>query len=165
MIRVCFVCLGNICRSPQAEGIFRRMVTEAGLQDIVHVDSAGTSAYHEGELADPRTRAASRRHGLELTGRSRPFSVRDLDEFDYVLAMDSSVLSALQRMARTPAQRQRLHLLLALDPTSATNDVPDPYSSGPDGFELVYQLCHSGCDHLLARVKLDLADLESSKKR
>jgi protein-tyrosine phosphatase len=165
MIRVCFVCLGNICRSPQAEGIFRRMVTEAGLQDVVHVDSAGTSAYHEGELADPRTRAASRRHGLELTSRSRPFTARDLDEFDYVLAMDSSVLGALQRMARTPAQRERLHLLLELDPTSATHEVPDPYSSGPDGFELVYQLCRSGCEHLLERVKRDLADRETSKRR
>ncbi|MEC8424342.1 MAG: low molecular weight protein-tyrosine-phosphatase, partial [Myxococcota bacterium] len=91
-ISVCFVCLGNICRSPTAEGVFRERVDEAGLSDRIHIDSAGTGAYHAGEPADPRSRAEARRRGVELRSISRQFQPSDFQRFDYILAMDEANL-------------------------------------------------------------------------
>ena len=153
MKRVLFVCLGNICRSPQAEGVFAQLVREAQLDDAIVCDSAGTSDYHIGELADPRTRAASLRHDLALTHRARQVTVDDLDHFDWVIAMDQHNLAHLQHMAgRSQARLRKLRLLREFDPDPGDLAVPDPYGGGADGFERVYQICLRSCRALLAEV-------------
>ncbi len=154
MTRVLFVCLGNICRSPQAEGIFVELVHSAGLQTSIEADSAGTSSYHQGDLADSRTRAASELHGIVLTHRSRPVSADDLDTFDYVLAMDQNNLDGLHILAgRDMARLGKLYLLRSFDPTAENLEVPDPYSGGPGGFERVFQMCKRACVGLLAEIR------------
>jgi protein-tyrosine phosphatase len=155
MKRVLFVCLGNICRSPQAEGVFARLLHDAGLQHEIACD---TSDYHIGELADPRTRAASLRHGLELTHRARQVTVADLDAFDWVIAMDHQNLAHLQRLAgRAQARVRKLRLLREFDPEPGDLAVPDPYSGGADGFERVYQICLRSCRALLTHVQATVA--------
>jgi protein-tyrosine phosphatase len=153
-LRLCFVCLGNICRSPTAEGVMRAIVHEAGLASRITIASAGTGAWHVGELPDPRTRAAARARGLELTSKARLFVQADLERFDYVLAMDGSNLQNLQRMARTPRERARIHLLRAFDATApAGAEVPDPYYGGPKGFDEVLDMCERACRGLLAHLR------------
>ena len=153
-LRLCFVCLGNICRSPTAEGVMRALVRDAGLSSSIAIASAGTGAWHIGELPDPRTRAAARARGLELTSTAQLFVQADLQRFDYVLAMDRSNLETLQRMARTAPERARIHLLRAFDPEApAGAEVPDPYYGGPRGFEAVLDMCERACRGLLAHVR------------
>lgn len=153
MIRVVFVCMGNICRSPQAEGIFRHLVAREGLDHRFDIDSAGTGAWHVGELADPRTRAASRRHGIELTSMARQFVVDDFQRFDHIVAMDRRNLAHLQQMAPTEADRARVRLLRTYDLLADDLDVPDPYYGEGDGFEKVFQICWKGCEGLLTSIK------------
>ena len=152
-MRICFVCLGNICRSPTAEGVMRKLVEDAGLDGKIVLDSAGTGAWHVGELADPRTRRAAESRGLSLTHRARQFTAADFDRFDYVIAMDRANLRHLRVMAgeRTaPIVR----LLRSFDPDAGTDaEVPDPYSGGSDGFEHVLDLCERACEGLLAHVR------------
>lgn len=153
-LRLCFVCLGNICRSPTAEGVMHALVRDAGLASSIVIDSAGTGAWHVGELPDPRTRAAARARGLELTSTARLFVQADLDRFDYVLAMDGANLQALQRMARTAGERARIHLLRSFDPAApAGAEVPDPYYGGPRGFDEVLDMCERACRGLLAHLR------------
>src|ERR1017187_6950460 len=111
MIRVCFVCLGNICRSPTAEAVFRHMVEKAHLSDRMVVDSAGTGSYHIGEQADSRARAAGQRRGYKFVGRARQFGHKDFDGFDYVLAMDQDNLRALRKLASSEAAKAKIQLL------------------------------------------------------
>jgi protein-tyrosine phosphatase len=157
MVRVLFVCLGNICRSPQAEGVFARQVHDAGLAAHVVCDSAGTSDYHVGELPHPRTRAASARHGIELTHRARQVIVADLDRFDWVVAMDHRNLADLQQLAgRSQARLRKLRLLREFDPDPGDLAVPDPYGGGDDGFERVFQICQRSTQGLLVQVRASL---------
>jgi len=155
-MRICFVCLGNICRSPTAHGVMERLIAEAGLADRVSVDSAGTAAYHIGELSDERTRVAARRRGIELTHRARQFTAADLDRFDLVVAMDLQNLRRLQQLARgrtTPP----LVLLRSFDATAeAGAEVPDPWGGGDEGFEEVLDQCERACAGLLAQVREQL---------
>ena len=155
-MRICFVCLGNICRSPTAHGVMERLIAEAGLADRVSVDSAGTAAYHIGELSDERTRVAARRRGIELTHRARQFTAADLDRFDLVVAMDLQNLRRLQQLARgrtTPP----LVLLRSFDATAeAGAEVPDPWDGGDEGFEEVLDQCERACAGLLAQVREQL---------
>jgi protein-tyrosine phosphatase len=151
MIRVCFVCLGNICRSPTAEGVMRKLVADAGLAAQIDVESAGTSAHHVGERPDPRSRAAARARGIDLTSRARQFEPQDLARFDYVLAADRRNLADLRALA---AGRATTHvtLLRSFDPASPSDaEVPDPYY-GEDGFDDVLDLCESACRGLLAHI-------------
>lgn len=153
-VSVLFVCLGNICRSPTAEGLFRRCVEEAGLADRVRVDSAGTVDFHVGDPPDPRTVAAAARRAADLSGlRARQVSASDFDTFDYVLAMDDSNLRHLRE--RCPAQRvERLRLFLEFaDPPVEEREVPDPYHGGPQGFEYVLDLVEAGARGLLAHLR------------
>ena len=153
-IRICFVCLGNICRSPTAEGIMLQLVEQAGLSGRFEIDSAGTGDYHVGERADPRSRAEARRHGVELPSRARKFVAADLERFDYVIAMDRQNRANLARLAVGDAQLAKIHLLRAFDPASAPDaEVPDPYHGGDQGFARVFDICHAGCTGLLQHLR------------
>src|SRR5690606_35403807 len=144
-VRICFVCLGNICRSPTAEGVMAHLVEEAGLAGRIEIDSAGTGAWHVGEPADQRARAAARR-GMTLASVARQVRREDFDRFDYLVAMDGSTLSELRRMAPRGGGRARLVLLREFDPASPSGAaVPDPYYGGEDGFEEVLDICEAGC--------------------
>jgi protein-tyrosine phosphatase len=145
--RVCFVCMGNICRSPLAEGVFTHLVKEAGREGEFHIESFGVGAWHVGEPADYRSQATARRHGITLTGRAQQFKARDFERFDQVWALDGEVADFLRRMAPTDAARAKVRLLRehdpeagAADPEHGDLDVPDPYYGGPEGFEEAYQM-------------------------
>jgi low molecular weight protein-tyrosine phosphatase len=149
-VGVIFVCLGNICRSPLAEGVFRHLAKQRGLADRFEIDSAGTSDYHEGDAPDARSAAVARRRGVELSGRSRPLRRTDLDRFDYVIVMDRVNRAAVARLAAGLESPARVHLLREFDPEAAADlDVPDPYYGGPTGFERVHDLVERACAKLL----------------
>lgn len=152
-IGVLFVCLGNICRSPLAEGVFRHIVSRAGLQDRFLIDSAGTSGYHDGEGPDPRTCAVAAGRGIILDHASRRLRPGDLERFDYVLAMDSDNLERIQALADGRAG-PHIALLRAFDPEApAGAEVPDPYFGGPGGFDDVQDMVERACAGLLAHIR------------
>ena len=146
---VLFVCLGNICRSPLAEGVFLDLVERAGRSDSYVVDSAGTGAWHVGERPDPRSVQVAAAHGVTLPGTARQVTSEDLDRFDLVVAMDRENLEALKRMATSDEQLARLHLLRTFDADADDDQVPDPYYGGPGGFEKVYRQVDAACRGLL----------------
>ena len=151
--KVLFVCLGNICRSPTAEGVFRKLVEERGLTEVYEVDSAGTSGWHEGEPPDPRSRQEALRHGVDLCHqRSRAVVADDFQNFDYLVAMDAANLRELRKRCPEPL-RNRLHRLTAFAPASGTTDVPDPYYGGDRGFEEVYRIIEAGAAGLLEAIE------------
>ena len=149
--RVLFVCLGNICRSPLAEGVFLHLVREAGIAHRFEVDSAGTGDWHVGERPDPRAVAVAKKHGVELPSRARQVTQADLEAFDHVLAMDRENLRDLERMSRR-GSGARVRLLRAHDPIRDGDDVPDPYYGGPGGFDLVYEMVRRSCSALLVEL-------------
>ena len=149
MTSVLFVCLGNICRSPLAEGVFRHLVRERGLEDAYRIDSAGTGAYHVGEGPDRRSVEVARRNGIPLDGRARQVEPEDLDGWDLVVAMDRSNLRELESMARRSGGGARLSLLRDFDPEPGDGEVPDPYYGGPGGFDDVYAMVRRSCEALL----------------
>lgn len=154
MVSVCFVCLGNICRSPTAEGVMRHLVREAGLESKIQVDSAGTAGYHTGEPPDQRARAAGARRGIEIAGSARQFRRSDWSRFDYVLALDRTNRDDLARTAPSADVLEKLHLLRSFDPAAPPEaSVPDPYYGGDDGFDLVLDLCLAACRPLLERIR------------
>ncbi len=147
-MRICFVCLGNICRSPTAEAVMRALATQANKQ--VELDSAGTGGWHVGELADPRSRKAAARRGYELEHRARQFLAADFARFDLVLAMDRQNLADLQKLARGVELLPRITLFRSYDPTAPIEaEVPDPYSGGSAGFDEVLDICERACRGLL----------------
>ncbi|HEV3322363.1 MAG TPA: low molecular weight protein-tyrosine-phosphatase [Solirubrobacteraceae bacterium] len=151
---VLFVCLGNICRSPTAEGVMRALVREAGLQNRIELDSAGTGGWHVGESPDARATEAAGRRGIALEGAARKVRPRDFEEFDLILAMDASNLRDLQRMAPDERARERVRLLREWDPTADGDlDVPDPYYGGPGGFDKVLDLVQAACTALLQQLQ------------
>src|SRR3954470_13804685 len=146
MLRLCFVCLGNICRSPIGEGVMRHLLLGAGLADKVEVDSAGTAGYHAGEPPDARARAAGRRLGIEVGGRARQFKRADFERFDYVLAMDRSNFDDLSELFADEGARKKLFLLRSFDPSSpAGASVPDPYYGDDGDFDDVVRICLAAC--------------------
>jgi protein-tyrosine phosphatase len=154
-VAVCFVCLGNICRSPTAEGVFRHLVAAAQLDGKIHIDSAGTAAYHSGELADRRSASFAARRGYDLLSVARQFVPADFERFDYVLAMDSDnllELVALKRRAKIATGH--LGLFRAFDPSAPQgSSVPDPYYGGDAGFEEVLNQCERACAGLIAHLR------------
>ncbi|MDF2073111.1 low molecular weight phosphotyrosine protein phosphatase [Pseudomonas mendocina] len=151
-MKVLFVCLGNICRSPTAEGVFRHKLRAAGLEDRVQVDSAGTGDWHVGKAPDSRTRQAALRRGYDLSAqRARQVEVADFQRFDLILAMDQSNLRNLKAMRPTDA-RADLDLYLRRFEL-ALDEVPDPYYGGEDGFEQVLDLIEQASDALLLEIK------------
>lgn len=166
--RICFVCLGNICRSPTAEGVMQALVDEAGLAGRIEVDSAGTGAWHIGDPPDTRAAAEARRRGVDLTSRGRQVSPSDFFTFDLLVAMDHRNRGDLHDLAPDPALRDKVVLLRSFDPDSVERAerhghpesdllaVPDPYYGGDSGFADVYDIVEAGCrgllDHVVARL-------------
>ncbi|MCF3129011.1 low molecular weight protein-tyrosine-phosphatase [Streptomyces olivochromogenes] len=152
--RVCFVCTGNICRSPMAESVLRARVAEAGLEDLVEVDSAGTGGWHEGDGADPRTVAVLEEHGYTGDHTARQFQASWFAGRDLVVALDSGHLKALRRLAPTEEDARKVRLLRSYDPTAADDlDVPDPYYGGLDGFQECLEMVEAASEGLLAAVR------------
>lgn len=153
MIRVLFVCMGNICRSPTAHGVFESLVRQAALSDQIQIDSAGTHAYHVGEMPDARAQQEARRRGFDLSAqRARRVADTDFDEFDYILAMDTVNMEALR--ARCPARHvKKIHFLLEFASGIDDKQVPDPYYGGNNGFGVVLDLVESGASGFLAFLK------------
>ena len=153
MVSVLFVCLGNICRSPMAEGVFRHVVDEAGLGHRIAIDSAGTGPWHVGKPPDERARATAARHGIDIGAqRARQVAPADFAAFHYVLAMDRDNLKTLHRAA-PKAHRDRIRLFLDFAADDGANDVPDPYYGGPEGFEDVYALVEGAAAGLLRHIR------------
>ncbi len=152
---VCFVCLGNICRSPTAEGVFLALIREEGLMTQIRVDSAGTAAYHTGERADRRSRQFAERRGYELPSVARQFVAEDFARFDYVLALDRENLRNLKALSQGIPFQGHLGLLRDFDPTAPKgSSVPDPYYGGDQGFEEVLNQCERACRGLLEHILL-----------
>jgi protein-tyrosine phosphatase len=157
VIRLLFVCMGNICRSPTAEAVMRGLVREEGLEDVVEVDSAGTGAWHLGDPPDARATAAAQARGIALAGVARQIRTADFSDYDLILAADRRNLRDL-RAVLPPDGRAKLHLLREFDPESAGGDdldVPDPYYGGDDGFERVLDLVEAACRGLLDTLLAD----------
>lgn len=147
-VRVLFVCLGNICRSPMAEAVFQKMVDDAGLSDKIHVDSVGTGSWHIGERPHHGTRRTLEQYGIPYNGRARQIGDDDVTPHTYVVAMDESNLSQLRRRY---GQHARLYRLLDFASQTHERNVPDPYYTG--NFEYVYELITDGCRGLLATIR------------
>jgi protein-tyrosine phosphatase len=153
-IRVCFVCSGNICRSPTAEGVFKKLVADAGLAHAFHVESFGIGSWHVGERPDPRTIRAAEARGYRLESRAQHWKARDFDRFDYVVAMDQSHVLSLVRLATTDVMKAKISLArdhVVDGPRDA--DVPDPYYGEVEGFEEVVDICLEACVALLADLR------------
>jgi len=153
VVRVLFVCLGNICRSPTAEGVFRATVQRAGLLEHIEIDSAGTHAYHVGEPPDARAQEAARRRGIELSGlRGRKATRADFERFDYLLAMDKENYRNLMAIC-PPGREDKVRLFLEFAPHRPEREVPDPYFGGDAGFERVLDMIEEASAGLLAHLR------------
>ena len=156
MVKVLFICLGNICRSPLAEGIFNNKVKQLGLEGKFTSDSCGTSDYHIGELPDERTLACAQNHDIPISHRARQLNRVDIREFDYLIAMDMSNKRNIQNvMTRHNIKHEQLFLLREFHPDPDHLEVPDPYYGGEEGFEQVYKIIDESLDHFLERLKLE----------
>lgn len=153
-MKVLFVCLGNICRSPLAEGIFKHLVEKGDLSDKIGVESAGTSGWHIGEPPDPRSIDVARENGILLDSYGRKAVSNDFDEFDYIIAMDRNNFHDMKSLPGSrKAGAAKLYLMRDFDDIGLGQDVPDPYYGGEDGFTLVFELLERSCINLLEEIK------------
>lgn len=156
-LSILMVCMGNICRSPTAEGVLRHKLRQAGLQQRVRVDSAGTIASHAGEPPDPRSQSHALRRGYQLADlRARQVQAADFERFDWLLAMDQDNLAYLRSACPEPHQA-KLKCLLEFAPHLGRSEVPDPYYGGPAGFDAVLDLIEAACDALVQQVRAELS--------
>lgn len=152
-VSVLFVCLGNICRSPTAHAVFRKLVMEEGLEKRIEIDSAGTAAYHVGNPPDSRSMKTAKNRGIQMNDlRARAVDFGDFYQYDYILAMDHSNYSNLYEMA-LPEHREKIHMFLQFTEEFTETEVPDPYYGGPQGFEHVFDLVGSASKGLLEHIK------------
>jgi protein-tyrosine phosphatase len=166
---VLFVCLGNICRSPAAEAVFRNLVSKRGLDSKFQIDSAGTIGYHEGNKADSRMRSASKKRGIEVTSISRPIKPSDFRDFDLILAMDrqnyEDILNAFERWRHKEplpdGAPNKVKLMCSYCKRHTESEVPDPYYGGPQGFEKVLDLLEDACESLLDSIVADNASISA----
>lgn len=149
-IRICFVCLGNICRSPLAEGIARQKLKALGLEDRIEVDSMGTGSWHIGHAPDPRSQAICRAHGIDISAhRAQQTTRANLSKFDLILACDTQNYADLERLTDS----SRLDLLMHFAPGATQKSVPDPYYGSEDGFETVFNMCEAAVDGLINEIR------------
>jgi len=151
--RLLFVCLGNICRSPAADGVMRDVVEKAGLSARIEIDSAGTEGWHSGKLPDQRMRQVASTRGITLDHRARQFKAVDLERFDLILAMDRDNERNIRALDRENRHAAKIRLFCDFCTDHAEREVPDPYYGGPEGFEHVLDLIEDGCEGLLREVK------------
>ncbi len=148
--KILMVCLGNICRSPLAEGILQSKLSE----NEFLVDSAGTGAWHAGELPDKRSIAVAKKYGIDLTNqRARQFTISDFEEFDFIYVMDKSNYNNVIQLAKSEEDKQKVNLILNVDSTTKNQEVPDPYYGGDNGFEHVFQLLDKACNKIANNLK------------
>ncbi|MFO7847768.1 MAG: low molecular weight protein-tyrosine-phosphatase [Balneolaceae bacterium] len=146
---IVFVCLGNICRSPTAEGVFQHLVNSRGLAPYFYVDSAGTSAYHIGESANSNSQKTANRHGMQLKSRARQFDPDDLEKFDLILAMDNENKRNIEALDPDNKFTDKIKMMREYDPEPGNGNVPDPYYGGAEGFERVFDVVKRSCENLL----------------
>ena len=157
MIKVLFVCTGNICRSPAAEGIFRKFVRDANLENDISIDSAGTIGYHSGELPDARMRKHASARGYNLDSRARQFNPKkDFEEFDYIITMDNYNYTDLIQLDRKKLYTNKIFKMADFISDKNISEVPDPYYGGAEGFEFVIDILEDGTKNLLTKIKKDL---------
>lgn len=155
--KICFVCLGNICRSPTAEGVFQHLVNERGLESYFYIDSAGTSAYHIGEPANSKSQWVANQQGVQLHSKARRFEEADLEEFDLILAMDHENLSNIKQLNGNPEFSDKIKLLREYDPKPDDKAVPDPYYGGMQGFQNVFDVIKRSSEALLDELEEQVA--------
>jgi protein-tyrosine phosphatase len=158
MVRLLFVCMGNICRSPTGEAVMRAVVAREGLEDQVEIDSAGTGGWHVGHPPDRRATAAAQARGIVMEGAARQVTAADFDAYDLLLAADADNVAGLRALAPDAVAAAKIHLLREYDPDAvAAGDlaIPDPYYGGPDGFEHVIDLIDAACEGLLAHLRAE----------
>ncbi|MBC86073.1 MAG: phosphotyrosine protein phosphatase [Bdellovibrionaceae bacterium] len=153
MKRVLFVCLGNICRSPAAEGIFAKMVKDANLENLISYDSAGTIAHHRGEPADGRMQEHAKQRGYELLSRSRKIELLDFDKFDIICTMDTNNFRDVLELTSNEQQKSKVVPMTQFCKIHEVTDVPDPYYGGDDGFRLVMDILEDACSELLISIQ------------
>lgn len=147
--RILFICMGNICRSPSAEGVFRHLVESKELSEQFEIDSAGTGNWHAGNPPDTRAQLTAKQRGIDLSGlRARQVNVSDFDNFDLIIAMDNDNLENLRELC-PPTQHHKIKLLLSFSNSYHQTEVPDPYYGGDNGFETVLDMIEDSCDQLL----------------
>lgn len=154
-IKLLFVCLGNICRSPSAEGIMKKLVEEAGLEKHITVDSAGIMGYHEGELPDSRMRNHAALRGYNLNSHSRPVKIHDFFDFDLIIGMDNQNIDDLKRKAPDMESLRKIHQMTEFSQRLSYDHVPDPYYGGASGFELVLDILEDACSGLLEYLSIN----------
>jgi protein-tyrosine phosphatase len=155
-VRLLFVCLGNICRSPTAAGVMRSLVERDGLENEIETDSAGTGGWHVGSAPDARATASARSRGVTLRGRARQVTPEDFERFDLILAMDAANLRDLRLAADHEAHSSKVRLLREFDPRAVEageGEVPDPYYGTPGGFDEVFEMVSAACEGLLAEIR------------
>ena len=155
--RILFVCMGNICRSPAAEGIAKKFLEKKGLDGTIEIDSAGTLDYHEGELPDPRMIKHASKRGYKLDSRARQFNPdNDFDHFDYIVTMDDDNYSEITTLDKKNKYKDKVYRMVSFGNKLKVNEVPDPYYSGSDGFEYVLDILEDSVDGLLKKVEDDI---------
>jgi len=154
--KICFVCMGNICRSPLAEGVFKHLIKQAELDDRFQIESAAIGSWHVGEAPDTRAQRTAQAHGIRLASTAQQFRANDFSRFDVVLALDGEIAADLHRLAPSLPDRQKIRLLREYDPQAQAGDdldVPDPYYGRQEDFERAYQMIERSCEQLLKEIK------------